>query len=215
MTHIFTSGLNSAARLNALFFASRLSYRRTQVTYLDVLENQISDEQILVHLFESSRIRGMVSVVAATAQTAALIGAKCLTEGLPVTVHVVDIHDYDAKILTQNADNVLEDERECLAINSLIYDTVSDFIPKSRITVKDYEGNEIDSYVLLNTNRLCCIMDKESIRIGDATTLGESSSGWDYSRIVYKEVSFGNDKETVYYLKSLVSKNDYSNPLVD
>lgn len=215
MIHIFTSGLNSAARLNALFFASRLSYRRTQVTYLDVLENQISDEQILVHLFEGSRIRGMVGVVAATAQTAALIGAECLSEGLPVTVHIADIHDYDAKILTQNADNILDGERECLAINSLIYDTVSDFIPKSRIVVKDYEGNEIDSYTLLNTNKLCCIMDKDSIRIGDATALGEMSSGWDYSRIVCKEVSFGNDKETMYYLKSLVSKNDYSNPLVD
>lgn len=215
MIHIFTSGLNSAARLNALFFASRLSYRRTQVTYLDVLENQISDEQILIHLFEGSRIRGMVSVIAATAQTASLIGAKCLSEGLHVTVHVVDIHDFDAKILTQNADSVLDDERECLAINSLIYDTVSDFIPKKRIVVKDYEGNEIDSYTLLNTNRLCCIMDKDSIRIGDATTLGELSSGWDYSRVVYKDVSFGNDKETMYYLKSLVKKNDYSNPLVD
>lgn len=215
MIHIFTSGLNSAARLNALFFASRLSYRRSQVTYLDVLENQISDEQILSHLFEGSRIRGMVSVVAATAQTAALIGAKCLTEGLSVTVHVVDVHDYDAKLLTQNADTVLDDERECLAINSLVYDTVLDFIPKERIIVKDYEGNEIDSYTLLNTNRLCCIMDKDSIRIGDATALGELSSGWDYSRIVYKEVSFGNDKETMYYLRSLTSKTNYSNPLVD
>lgn len=215
MIHIFTSGLNSAARLNALFFASRLSYRRTQVTYLDVLENQISDEQILIHLFEGSRIRGMVGVVAATAQTASLIGAKCLSEGLHVTVHVVDVHDFEAKILTQNADSVLDDERECLAINSLIYDTVSDFIPKKRIVVKDYEGNEIDSYTLLNTNRLCCIMDKDSIRIGDATTLGELSSGWDYSRVVYKDVSFGNDKETMYYLKSLVKKNDHSNPLID
>lgn len=215
MIHIFTSGLNSAARLNALFFASRLSYRRAQVAYLDVLENQISDEQILAHLFEDSRIRGMMAVVAATAQTAALIGAKCLSEGLPVTVHVVDIHDYDAKILTQNADTVLDDERECLAINSFIHDTVSDFVPKGRIVVKDYEGNDLDSYTLLNTNRLCCIMDKESIRIGDASALGELSSGWDYSRVVYKEVSFGNDKETMYYLKSLTVKNDYSNPLVD
>lgn len=66
-----------------------------------------------------------------------------------------------------------------------------------------------------NTNRLCCIMDKDSIRIGDASALGELSSGWNYSRIVYKEVSFGNDKETMYYLKSLTAKNDYSNPLVD
>lgn len=215
MIHIFTSGLNSAARLNALFFASRLSYRRVQVTYLDVLENQISDEQILTHLFEGSRIRGMVGVVAAAAQTAALVGATCLSEGLPVTVHVVNIHDYDAKILTQNADTVLDDERECLAINSFIYDTISDVIPRKRIIVRDYEGNETDSYTLLNTNRLCCIMDKDCIRIGDASALGELSSGWDYSRIVYKEVSFGNDKETMYYLKSLTAKNDYSNPLVD
>lgn len=215
MVHIFTSGLNSAARLNALFFASRLSYRRTQVTYMDILENQISDEQVLVHLFESSRVRGLVSVVAASAQTAALIGAKCLSEGLSVTVHVVDIHDYDAKILTQNADVVLDNERECVAINSLVYDTVVDYIPKERIIVKDYEGNEIDSYTLLNTNRLCCIMDSNSIRVGDATALGELSSGWDYSRVVYKEVSFGNDKETMYYLKSLTARNDYSNPLVN
>lgn len=206
MIHIFTSGLNSAARLNALFFACRLAYRRTQVTYLDVLEDQLDDERILLNLFEASRVRGMVTVLVTSAQTAALVGAKCLTEGLHVTVHVVDIHDTEARILTQNADSVLNDESECKAINSLIYDTVSDFIPKERIFVKDYEGNEMDSYTLLNTNRLCCIADKDTFRVGDATSLGEDASGWDLSRIVYREVSFGNDKESLYHLRSLAVK---------
>lgn len=206
MIHIFTSGLNSAARLNALFFACRLAYRRTQVTYLDVLEDQLDDEKILLNLFEASRVRGMVTVLVASAQTAALVGAKCLTEGLHVTAHVVNIHEVEAGILTQNADSILNDENECNAINSLIYDTVSDFIPKERIFVKDYEGNEMDSYTLLNTNRLCCIADKDTFRVGDATSLGEDASGWDLSRVIYKEVSFGNDKESLYHLKSLAVK---------
>lgn len=206
MIHIFTSGLNSAARLNALFFACRLAYRRTQITYLDVLEDQLDDERILLNLFEASRVRGMVTVLVTSAHTAALVGAKCLTEGLHVTVHVVDVHGTEARILTQNADSILNDENECKAINSRIYDTVADFIPKERIFVKDYEGNEMDSYTLLNTNRLCCIADKDTFRVGDATSLGEDASGWDLSRVVYREVSFGNDRESLYHLRSLAVK---------
>lgn len=213
MIHIFTSGLNGAARLNALFFACRLAYRRTQVTYLDVLEDQLDDEKILLNLFEASRVRGMVTVLVASAHTAALVGAKCLTEGLHVTVHVADVHETEARILTQNADSVLHDENECRAINSLIYDTVSDFIPKDRIFVKDYEGNEMDSYTLLNTNRLCCIADEDTFRIGDATSLGEGASGWDLSRVIYNEISFGNDKESLYHLKSLAVEHAHE-PLI-
>lgn len=206
MIHIFTSGLNSAARLNALFFSCRLAYRRTQVSYLDVLEDQLDDEKILLNLFEASRVRGMVTVLVVPARTAALIGAKCLCEGLHVSVHIVNIGAEQSRILTQNADSVLDDENECNAINSFIYDTVSDYIPKNRILVKDYEGNEMDSYTLLNTNRLCCIADKDSFRVGDATSLGDEASGWDLSRIVYKEITFGNDKESLYHLKSLAVK---------
>lgn len=206
MIHIFTSGLNSAARLNALFFACRLAYRRTQVTYLDVLEDQLDDDKILLNLFEASRVRGVVTILVVPAQTAALIGAKCLSEGLHVSVHAVNIHEHESKILTQNAECILTDEHECQAVNSLVYDTISDYIPKDRIFVKDYEGNEMDSYTLLNTNRLCCIADRDTFRVGDATSLGEEASGWELSRVVYREVSFGSDKESLYHLKSLSVK---------